>query len=53
MYAPPPLGYARTVWRYDDTTMINSAAMAIEIGMASATVPALATRRTRRISSVA
>ncbi len=27
--------------------------MAIEIGMASATVPALATRRTRRISSVA
>ena len=53
MYAPPPLGYARTVWRYDDTTMISSAAMAIEIGMASATVPALATRRTRRISSVA
>ena len=42
-----------TVWRYDDTTMIRSAPIASEIGMASATVPALATRSTRRISSVA
>ena len=33
--------------------MISSAAMAREIGMANATVPALATRSTRRISSVA
>ncbi len=32
MYAPPPEGYARTVCRYEITTIAISAAIAVEIG---------------------
>jgi hypothetical protein len=45
------MGYARTVWRYEVTTMIIRTAMATEIGSTNVAAAALASRSTRRISS--
>jgi len=53
MYAPPPFGYARTVCRYDETTIAMSAAIASAIGMTRPYTTTLAPSRTVRISSVA
>jgi hypothetical protein len=36
MYAPPPLGYAYTVWRYENTTMARMDAMMAAMGLANA-----------------
>ena len=53
MYAPPPVGYAKIVCRYEKATISSSSAMTALTGVArlSAAAPPIIT--TRRISSVA
>ena len=53
MYAPPPEGYARTVCRYEITTIAISAAIAPEIGSTSPLNTVLTIASWMKISPVA
>ena len=56
MYEPPPLGYAKIVWRYDVATIASRIATVIAIGTSFESPSARldgATAMTNRISSVA
>ena len=55
MYAPPALGYALIVWRYEKTRITSRATMPSDSGMSvpNASAPAPPINRTVSISSVA
>src|SRR5712691_9464152 len=53
MYAPPPPGYARIVWRYELTTTAISSAIATPMGMEYTRAAVPASTSMSRISSVA
>src|SRR5438445_488839 len=53
MYAPPELSYARTVCRYESTTIARRTEIAIEIGRTRCSAAIPAPRRTTIAASVA
>ena len=53
MYAPPPVGYAWIVCRYENATMASSAAMTRLIGIAWLNAATPATTSVARMKSVA
>ncbi len=52
-YAPPPVGYAKIVWRYENATISSSSAMTALTGVERLNAAAPPIINTRRISSVA
>ena len=53
MYAPPPVGYAWIVWRYENATIARSAPMTRLIGIACENALRPATTSVERMKSVA